>query len=120
MTDLEKLKQIYLSPTLSQEEIDDNSKIIAEWEKELIESKHFDSWAKDPITAEIFSKARSSYIELCRLLMENRDLSEKDRLSIYAKQDAMLWMLSLTSDFEKKLEAINREIKVALEKSLQN
>lgn len=120
MTDLEKLKEIYLDPTLSEEEREDNAVYILKWEKALIESKNFDSWAKDPITSDIFSRARTSYVEFSRLLIENRELTEKERMSIYARQDAMLWILSLKGGFEQTLNSINKEIQIALEKSLQN
>lgn len=120
MTDLEKLKEIYLDPTLSKEEIEDNARYIDKWEKVLIESKGFSSWLKDPITTDIFNNARTSYIELSRLLIEKRDLTERERLSIYARQDAMLWILSLKGGAEQTITSIDKEIKIALEKSLQN
>ncbi len=50
------------------------------------------------------------------LLVENRSLTEAERLSVYAKQDAAKWILSLTEkDAPKELERIHSAIKQALD-----
>lgn len=112
---LEKLKEIYLADDIDSEDREENLKEIRDWERDLIENKNILSWQEHNITQEIMTKAKENYIELSKRLSTERDLTEQERASIYGKQDAMLWLISLSGENPKSmLEKINNDITIAL------
>ena len=113
--DLQKLKEIYLADDIDSEDREANLEDIRNWEKDLIENENLLSWQEHDITKQIMERAKKSYIDLSLRLIKDRKLSEEARLSIYSRQDAMLWLISLAGDNPKSaLEQINNSIKVAL------
>jgi len=115
MQDIEKLKQIFLADDIDDEDREDNLLNIQSWESEIIKNKNILGWQEHDITKGIINKARETYIDLSLKLIRDRELTEAQRLSIYAKQDAMLWLISLAGDNPKSaIEQINNNIKVAL------
>ena len=115
MKNIQKLKEIFLSKDIDEEDYKTNLADIRSWESDLIKNKNMLGWQKHDITKEIMKKAKESYIELSTQLATNRGLREQDRIEFFAKQDAMLWILSLSGDDPKStIEGINSNIKTAL------
>lgn len=115
--DLEKIREIFVAEDLDEEEIEDNLRKIADWENELRSSEDFESWQSSDISKDIANKCRKTYVELSFRLIRERDLTERQRDSIYAKQDAMVLMLSLVfKDVKSIIDGIEREIKQVLKK----
>ena len=67
MTDLEKLKEIFLTD-VDEETKQENLETITNWEKSLIQHENFQSWQEHDITREIAQQARKSYIDASSLL----------------------------------------------------
>lgn len=113
--ELEKLKEIFLADDVDSEDRETNLEDIKNWESDLIKNKNILGWQEHDITKGIMEKAKESYKDLSMKLVRDRELTEAQRLSIYSKQDAMLWLISLAGDNPKSaIEQIDNNIKVAL------
>lgn len=111
---LDKLKDFFLKG-VDEEDYKENLEKISEWEQELREGETFEEWQKDDTTQEIISQAIKSYKEQATELMINRKLTDEQRKSLYARQDAIIWLLSLVyKDVKSKVGSINREIEKLL------
>jgi hypothetical protein len=118
MENLQKLKEIYLND-VDTELYEENLEQITEWEKKLIESENMLSWLAHDTTIEIKKKAKESFVSMAVTLSVNRELTEAQRLSIYAKQDGCLWILSLgESNSDEIIQGINRDINIALQNNV--
>lgn len=116
MNELDQAKDIFLSPELDEETRSENEAMIREWEQTLIRSEAFDSWRKHDITQQIIIQARESYKDFAVQLSQDRKLTDEQRRSLWAKQDAALWLLSLTDkDAKSVIEQIHKEIRTALQ-----
>lgn len=114
-TDLEKLKEIYLGADVDEETRAENLKEITDWENALIKNENMRDWQAQDITKEISHQAQSTYREITLQLGTNRKLTEPERFSLWAKQDAALWIISMTMTNAKDIiEQINGQIKAAL------
>ncbi len=115
MKDIEKVKEIFLSKDTDDEDYQENLEQITGWEKELLENENLLSWQEHDITRDIMSKVKESYIEISLRLATIRAMEDHERMSLWAKQDAMMWILSLTSDEPKALlDKIDSDIRKAL------
>lgn len=116
MNNIEKLKSIFVNDTEVDEETrKDNLDLISTWEKNLRNANAFASWQGHPVTLDIMAQARKSYIDTVLSLGRDKRLSPDERSSLFAKQDAMLWLISLASkDVKIELAGINAEIQRAL------
>lgn len=115
MDDLNKLKEIFLANDIDAEDYQDNLAMIQGWEKDLIANESMESWKNHDVTQIVLKQTKESYIALSLQLVQNRDLSDKARASLWAKQDACLWLISLMDiDVQSKIEQINNQIKTAL------
>ena len=113
--DLSKLREIYVAEDVDVETRTDNLAVIAEWEKKLVECDDFSSWQEHDVTKNIIAQAKKAYLDHSLLLARSRDLTESARQSLWAKQDAMLWLISVGSrDVRSEIASINREIARAL------
>ena len=116
MKELEKLKEIYLANDVDDEDYQDNLDKITEWEKELFENENLISWQEHEVSKEILKKAKETYVEIAIRLANDRKIEEKERMSLWAKQDAMLWILQFSSDEPKNIiKQIQSDIKKALD-----
>lgn len=114
MNDIEKLREIWLSD-VDEETRKENEEQIKEWERGLIRNEALLDWRSHDITREVAQQAKKTYKDLFFTLAERRDLSDEKRMSIWAKQDAIQWILSLTEqDPVKELERIKKEIRMAI------
>jgi len=112
---LNKLKEIYLADDVDSEDRETNLIDIKNWESELIKNKNLLGWQEHDVTQGIIKKAKENYKDLSMRLVNEREITEAQRLSIYSRQDAMLWLISLAEDNPKSaLEQINNNIAVAL------
>lgn len=118
MENLQKLKEIYLND-VDTELYEENLEQITEWEKKLIESENMVSWLTHDTTIQIKKQAKESFVSMSVTLSVNRELTEAQRLSIYAKQDACLFILSLGESNSKDIiQSINRDINIALQNNI--
>lgn len=114
-TDLEKLKKIYLATDIDSDDYEDNLKQITEWESSLRQNEDFGSWQSSDVTKSVILQAKKAYKDHAMRLVEDRTLTEMQRQSIWAKQDACVFLLSLVEkDVKSALAQINNEIKQAL------
>lgn len=114
MQELEKIKDIFLADE-DPETIEENRQQIAEWEQSLLENQAFASWQDQDITKRLSKQVRQAYINAAIQLSQNRTLDNAQREKLWARQDAMLFILSLIEkDTEGELEQIHAEIKRAL------
>jgi hypothetical protein len=114
-SEIEEVKKIFLSDDLDEETRAENLAQINDWETSLINSKNYVAWQQHDITQEIVKKLKDAYKENGLMLAINRNLTEPQRQSLFSKQDAILWLLSLiVNDAQEMLQQTNREIKQAL------
>lgn len=115
MSSLDEIRSVFLAEGLDEDVRSDNERVLRDWEEGLRHNEAFASWQDSDITKQIVQQAKQTYIECALLLAQNRDLTDRQRDSLYAKQDAALWLLALTNkDAKKMLESIEAEIKAAL------
>jgi len=115
MEDIDKLKEIFLTKDIDDDDYQENLDQITKWESGLIRNENIVGWQEHDITKEIFNTTKESYMELSLRLSNDRKLTEKERMSIFAKQDAMLWILNLASKSpQKELDSIKTDIRKAL------
>lgn len=115
MENIDELKEIFLSDKMDSEDYEENLKQIREWESEYLKNRNLLAWQQHDITKGIISKARKSYADISFRLAKNRELTEAERVSLWGKQDAMLWLISLASEDPKSVMGqIDADIKKAL------
>jgi hypothetical protein len=114
-TDIEKLREIYVTDDVDEDVRADNLAQIVEWETQLRDLEDLKSWMEHKVTQEILARARKSYVDHSLLLARSRELTDTARFSLWAKQDAMMWFTSLASSaVDRDIEAIKNAIRVAL------
>jgi hypothetical protein len=112
--DIEKLKEIFLTD-VDEETKADNLAQIQEWERALVEAEDYEGWREHDVTRRVAAEAKKAYIDLSMELATRRDLTEQQRMSLYARQDAMRWLLSHTEkDGAATIKAIQADIRRAL------
>jgi len=115
MDQLEKIKQIFLASDVDDETLEDNQSKIDEWQKTIIENENLKSWQEHDVTRLIVKQCKDTYKDLSIMLAKNRSLSDEERKSLWGKQDACLFILSLASgDPESSLKQVEEEINHAL------
>src|SRR4051812_6698626 len=95
MKELDQLREIFLAQDLDEETRADNEARIKEWETGLIHNEAFAGWREHDVTRQIAKQARETYKDAFMLLGRSRSLTDEQRASLYAKQDAALWLLSI-------------------------
>lgn len=112
---LEKLEEIYVAEDVDEETREDNLSLIREWRSKLIKLDEYAGWKDHPVTQNIVAQAKKSYVDHSLLLARSRDLTDSARQSLWGKQDAMLWLISLASDdAQKEIAGIEEMIARAL------
>lgn len=112
---IEKLREIYITEDVDEETRADNLAYITDWQSQLIKLDEFSSWKAHPVTMNIIAQAKKSYVDHSLLLARSRELTDTARQSLWGKQDAMLWIISLVSkDASKEIAQINALITRAL------
>lgn len=115
MEELQKLKEIYLTDVDS-DLYQENLEHITKWEKELIANENMISWLSHDTTIVIKDQAKNTFIELAITLATDRKLTDVLRQSIYARQDACLWILLLGDNNPiQTIQLIKNDIKTALQ-----
>lgn len=115
MKELEKVTEIFLASDVDAEDYAENKERLIEWEKGLNENRLFLSWQAHDVTKEIVIKAKQSYKDFGILLATNRNLTEVQRQSLWAKQDACAFLLSLTDkNALEEIKQIQKQIEVAI------
>lgn len=111
---LDEAKQIFLTD-VDEETYRENLERISEWERDLLFGEAYQSWRDTDITQQINRTVREAYKDHALTLATNRNLTESERASLWAKQDACLFILSITDkDAKGALESITREITRAI------
>lgn len=115
MKELEIIRAQFLADDIDPEDREENEQILKEWERGLIHNEAYLSWQEHDITREIAKKMKSEYKDAAMVLADNRSLTDTQRASLWAKQDACKFILSLTEkDSKGQLEQIQNEIKRAI------
>lgn len=111
MQELEKAREIFLRD-VDQEEYAHNQQVLNEWEQNLRKNQAYLKWVSHPTTQELNTMVKEAYKNFAMALAERRDLTNEQRASLWAKQDACLFILSLTNkDAKSELESVLREIR---------
>ncbi len=114
MQEIQRAKEIFLTD-VDEETRDENEQKILEWERDLQRNKAYARWKEHDVTQEINKMAREAFKQHGLTLANNRSLSDEQRKSLWAKQDACLFILSLTDqNAQSAVDSILREIKHAL------
>lgn len=93
----------------------DNEQQIAEWERDLRDNEAMADWRDHDISKKIATQAKVTYKELSMQLATNRSLTDEQRRSFWGRQDACLFILSLTEmDAKGALERIHAAIRAAI------
>ena len=112
--DLEKLKDIYLTD-VDPETREENLEQIRDWEQSLLKHEGYQGWREHDVTKEISAKAKETYIDASLLLATSRELTPEQQHILWAKQDAALWILTLTEmDVKTAIAYIEKQIHQAL------
>lgn len=115
MKELEIIRAQFLADDIDEEDREDNERILQEWENSLIQNTAFVEWRNHEITREIVQKIKTQYKEFAVSLYSNRSLTDTQRQSLWAKQDACMFILSLTEkNAKEEIEHIQKEIKAAI------
>lgn len=115
MKEIDALKEVFLSDEIDEDTRADNEQRIAEWERGLLTHKAFASWQQHDISQQIAAQAREAYKDFGLQLANNRELSDRQRMALWAKQDAALFLLSLiATDASGIVESIEKDIRTAL------
>lgn len=116
MKEIDDLKKIFLNPSIDPEDRADNEKKLLEWEESVRDCESFAEWADHDVSRSIVRKARTSYVEMAVRLATDRKLTEQERGSLYAQQDACIWLLRMIDKENAKanLASIKEEIQRAL------
>lgn len=119
-TDFEKLKQIFVdNPDLDSEDSRENIEEVTQMEREFEDSRLAKDWKEHELSKRLMVQAQESYIDLALRLANDRQLTEQERLSMYAKQDAMMWFMNLVErNPEKHMKEITDKVRRAI-KSVQ-
>lgn len=113
--DLEKLKEIYLSSDVDEEDREDNLERIREWEKTIAESTSLSEWQNHDITKSIALKIKSVYIENALILGTNDLLDEDKRKEMWSIQKAIKFLLSyMDNDYKRVIDQVHGDIKKAI------
>ena len=113
--ELDKLSEIFLGDGIDEEDRKDNLEQIKNWRIELATAKAFSAWRDDDITRSIIRQIRASYKEISFILATNRNITEAQRMSNWAKQDALLMLLTICDkDARATIDQIESEIRTAL------
>lgn len=114
MKEIDELRQVFLAEP-DPEIRADNERIIIEWETKLVQSHAFNDWKSHDITQQIIKQARESYKEMAFQLAVNRTLTVEQRMTLWAKQDAMRYLLTMIDqDAKSVIDGIIADIKRAL------
>ena len=112
--ELQKVSEIFLTD-VDHEDYEENKQTLIEWEQGLAANRLFLSWQNHDTTRQIANQAKESYKAFCLQLIQDRALSEQARMSIYAKQDACLFILQFTEkDALGEIKEILRQVEVAV------
>jgi hypothetical protein len=116
MQELEKIRAQFLSDDIEPEDREDNEKLLKEWEHGITQNSAYLDWQSHDISREISRKMRDSYKDFALILATNRLLTNEQRASLWAKQDACVFLLSvLEKDAQGILQQIQDEIKRAID-----
>lgn len=113
MNELDKAKEIFLfAEDVDPEDYQENKQILLEWEKSIRQNTAYLQWKDHPISQEINKLVKEAYKDFALTLAERRDLSDDQRMALWAKQDACLFILSLTNkDAKSELDSILKDIR---------
>jgi hypothetical protein len=114
MKDLEDAKRIFLNE-VDEETRAENEQLLQSWERDLIKNESYLEWKSHDITQELNKEVRKAYQDHAMTLANNRSLTEAERMRLWAKQDACLFILHLTDqDAKSAVDTILRDIRHAL------
>lgn len=115
--EFDDLKSAFLLDDSEDEHYEHNRNALAEWESEILANENLLSWQQHEVTKNVIDLAKKAYKDHSITLAHDRSLNDERRKSLYALQDACLWIISLASgNPEEKLESIKREIEIEIAK----
>lgn len=109
--ELEQAREIFLTGH-DEETLAQNREDIAAWEDQIARNEALADWQDHDISRLLLAQFRDTYKDIALTLAEARDLTEQQRLTFYAQQDACLLMLSMFGgDARKELDEIRADIR---------
>lgn len=114
MRELEQAREVFLSD-VDEDTRRENLEIISSWEDSIQRNSAYLDWKEHDITKEINKLIKEAYRDHAITLASNRALPEEERRTLWAKQDACVFLLNLTDqDAKTALDSVMREIKMHL------
>lgn len=111
---LEQARQIFLTDVDEEIQKDNLAKIV-EWEQALRTNAAFIQWQDSDISKMLIKEFRVTYKDASIQLAESRNLTEAQRVMLWATKDACLMVLSLMAkDAKGEISSIQKEIDYAL------
>lgn len=115
--ELEDVKKIFLDDNEVDEETRAaNLQKITEWESTIVANENYAGWQDHDISKEISKQAKEAYKDFSMQLANNRNLTQAQRDALFAKQDAIKWLLSIIDKGDPKevIQQTLKEIRSAL------
>lgn len=115
--DLQKLKAFLLDENLDEDDYKDNLDYLNNLESQVRENEDFSSWQDSDITKMTLKIVRDAYKDICITLYSKEDMTDSERMKLFAKKNACIWMASLLSrDIDTEIKSIHGTIKAMLNK----
>lgn len=112
--ELDEVREIFLTEVDEETRLD-NEKKIEEWEIGLRTHEAMADWQDHDITKQIIAKAKEACKDIAFTLANDRRLTEEQRMTLWGRQDACLFLLGLAGeDAKARIAQIQKEIKTAL------
>lgn len=113
--ELDQVREIFLAPDQDEELLAHNRQVLAEWERSLSETSAFAEWQSHEVAQGVLNQARNAYKDMAMLLITRRDMTEAERLSLFARQDACVFIIKLLGrDARGELDQLQAEIRKEL------
>lgn len=114
MKELDEVRKLFLSEVDEETRVENEQK-IEEWQTGLRTNEVMAEWRDHDITREIANRTKESYKDISLQLALNRSLTQEQRHTLWGRQDACLFILSLTEvDARGRIKQIHKDIKAAL------
>lgn len=110
MDEIQKAKDIFLNDVDS-DTYEENKALLEEWEENLIYNEAYASWQEHDISKNIASKLHEAYNDFTDILGNDKNLSQEARIELFAKKDAIKFLLNLLeTDAKEVVEGIKKDV----------
>lgn len=113
---LEEAKEVFVIGE-DEETKAENLEEINKWQQEFVELENFTSWQEHDVSKKLIEKIHHEFVEVSFKLAIDQSIDDSERKELFAKQKAMLFVLSLISqDTKENIKALYKEIRFKIAK----